>query len=266
MLKQRLMTALLLGPLLLIALFWGSATLLAVLLTAILTIAAYEWSSLIPVKAVWTYLYVLAQLFFLYLCGQFFELYLGVGLILWIGAIAAILFYPSSMSYWGYPLLVACVGLWFLPLFGQSLKLIYLLPEGRFYLFILLLLIWSADVGAYFSGRQFGQRKLLYAVSPGKTWEGALGGLILALFVVLLAAYFFNLLTSSWLWVLWILLLVPVSIFGDLFISMLKRRVHLKDTGALLPGHGGILDRFDSLIAAAPFYYLALSLSLRSFS
>lgn len=263
MFKQRLLTALVLVPLLLAALFYGSPSLLAILLVLLVLIAAYEWGTLLPLDKPYRYAYPFLILLALYFCDQFFFLCLGVGLVFWCIAAVAIVTYPATVSLWGRPFVVAFAGFWFLPLFAQSLKNTYLLVDGKYYLLILLLLIWSADVGAYLAGRQWGRHKLLALVSPGKTWEGVLGGMLLALSVVLAAISCFHF-SRPLIWGLWVLVLVPVSIFGDLLMSMLKRRVKLKDTGSLLPGHGGILDRFDSLIAAAPFYYLALFLGLRS--
>jgi phosphatidate cytidylyltransferase len=131
-------------------------------------------------------------------------------------------------------------------------------PRGPFIVFLPLLIIWASDVGAYFSGRQFGRRKLAPVISPKKTWEGVYGGIALAL-----AAAF---LWSGPIAALGIpagaLVVITVvtglsSVGGDLFISMHKRTVGIKDTGTLFPGHGGVLDRYDSLLAGAPFFALA---------
>jgi phosphatidate cytidylyltransferase len=120
----------------------------------------------------------------------------------------------------------------------------------------LVLLVCAADIGAYFAGRGFGKRKLAPRVSPGKTWEGALGGLLMVVVIALCGAAYFN--------------LPPLgaiafgcgvgiySVIGDLTESMFKRAAALKDSGALLPGHGGLLDRIDSVTAAAPLYALGL--------
>jgi phosphatidate cytidylyltransferase len=131
------------------------------------------------------------------------------------------------------------------------------LPGGEIWVILLLVTIWSADIGAYFSGRAFGRHKLARQISPGKTWEGVLGGVFLAgLVVVILTRTIpaiamdlpFALITA--------LVTVMVSVGGDLFISLQKRSVGVKDTGKLFPGHGGMLDRFDSLLAGAPFFAL----------
>ena len=130
--------------------------------------------------------------------------------------------------------------------------------NGPFVLFLLLLIIWASDTGAYFAGKQFGRRKLAPVISPNKTWEGVWGGVALALL-------------AAWLWTGPVMQLYPpltalaittvvtafASIGGDLFISLHKRTVKLDDTGNLLPGHGGVLDRYDSLLSGAPFFALA---------
>lgn len=121
----------------------------------------------------------------------------------------------------------------------------------------ILLIVWLADIGAYFSGRAFGRRKLAPRVSPGKTWEGVVGGAVLAIMVVSLV------LMRLGRWELfWIVLLpagIALSVIGDLYESTLKRRAGVKDSGRLLPGHGGMLDRVDAMIPALPLFALCLS-------
>jgi phosphatidate cytidylyltransferase len=137
--------------------------------------------------------------------------------------------------------------------FGLLHKIAYL-PEYYTWepILGLMLLIWSADTGAYIAGKNFGKRKLLERVSPGKTWEGWIGGTILTLAV----AYGLSLYLQDLALYQWIGIGVIVSVFGvlgDLVESLLKRSLGVKDSGTLLPGHGGILDRFDSLIMVIPF-------------
>jgi phosphatidate cytidylyltransferase len=131
-------------------------------------------------------------------------------------------------------------------------------PDGRRLLFLLVLLIAAADIGAYFGGRRFGRHKLAPRVSPGKTWEGLAAGLLAALLVAAAMARLLDFPALPWLAVC--LVVVLLSVVGDLLESMFKRRAGLKDSSALLPGHGGVLDRIDSLTAAGPAFLLGLLL------
>ncbi|NND54489.1 MAG: phosphatidate cytidylyltransferase [Gammaproteobacteria bacterium] len=121
----------------------------------------------------------------------------------------------------------------------------------------LVCIVAAADIGAYFSGKRFGRRKLAPALSPGKTLEGLLGGLLAATLVACAGSALAGL--PVWPALLWGPLVAAVSVVGDLTVSAFKRNAGLKDTGTVLPGHGGILDRIDSLLAAAPFFVVILS-------
>jgi phosphatidate cytidylyltransferase len=116
----------------------------------------------------------------------------------------------------------------------------------------LLLLIWASDTGAYIVGKNLGKHKLLERVSPGKTWEGWAGGTVLAVVVGYVLAYFFQDL-EMYQWIGVAILVAIFGVLGDLVESLLKRSLGVKDSGTLLPGHGGVLDRFDSLLLAIPF-------------
>ncbi len=130
-------------------------------------------------------------------------------------------------------------------------------PGGEWWILILLLAIWSSDIGAYFTGRALGKRKMAPGISPGKTWAGLAGGLVAAALIPPAVAYFLPQLDANPLSLALICIVTATaSVGGDLFISMHKRTVGLKDTGRILPGHGGILDRLDSLLAGAPFFVL----------
>ena len=133
------------------------------------------------------------------------------------------------------------------------------LENGVFLILLLLFIIWSADTGAYFAGRLFGRHKLAPAISPGKTREGLLGGVLSAVLVALLVAHLtIGLPAALAPFIVLTAITVLVSAAGDLFISLHKRTVGLKDSGHLFPGHGGVLDRFDSLLAGAPFFALGM--------
>ncbi|SEL49815.1 phosphatidate cytidylyltransferase [Parapedobacter koreensis] len=121
----------------------------------------------------------------------------------------------------------------------------YRLPLG------FMLILWGNDTGAYLVGRYFGRHRLFERISPKKTWEGLAGGVILALVASLVLAHYFPLL-ATWQWIGIALIISIFGTFGDLVESMLKRSQHVKDSGSVLPGHGGLLDRFDGLLLAAP--------------
>lgn len=122
----------------------------------------------------------------------------------------------------------------------------------------LFILVWTNDTFAYLSGRYLGKHKLFERISPNKTWEGTVGGIIFAVFGGFLFAYFTN--QQYEFWIIAALIIAVASIYGDLFQSMMKRSVGLKDSGSILPGHGGILDRFDAVIYAIPFFFVWLVL------
>jgi phosphatidate cytidylyltransferase len=141
-----------------------------------------------------------------------------------------------------------------LPAWVALLALLRATDRGIEYLLFVLVIIWAADIGAYFTGRRFGRTKLAVEVSPGKTWEGFAGGLAAAGLVAAIGARWLDLPE---------LILVPVglsvaaiSVVGDLTVSMFKRHAHLKDSGSLFPGHGGVLDRVDSITAGVPLFAL----------
>ncbi|HHZ71353.1 MAG TPA: phosphatidate cytidylyltransferase [Methylococcaceae bacterium] len=142
-------------------------------------------------------------------------------------------------------------------LFFTRLRALY----GNEMIMYFLLLIWAADIAAYFVGRKYGEMKLAPEISPGKTTAGLYGAIISALLMgVGLGFYYGFPLIIAANFVMLSMFTVLVSIYGDLFISLLKRRQGVKDSGTLLPGHGGVLDRLDSLIAAIPVFYLGVIL------
>jgi phosphatidate cytidylyltransferase len=120
------------------------------------------------------------------------------------------------------------------------------------------ILLWAYDTGAYLSGVSFGRHRLMERISPGKTWEGCLGGLITSVVIAWLFSDFFGVVSN----LQWIIISVIISVagtYGDLVESMLKRSIAVKDSGTLMPGHGGFLDRFDSAIVSFPLVYLFIS-------
>lgn len=186
----------------------------------------------------------------------------GLACVWWSIALLWVMSYPASAGLWG-STLSRCVMGW-LVLVPAVLALVYLrqLEGGTALIFILIALVASADIGAYFSGRAWGKAKLAPMVSPGKSWAGFWGGLVASsIFVVLV-------------WALWgqQIIALPAalaiavcsslaSVLGDLLESMLKRHQGIKDSGSILPGHGGMMDRLDSITAAAPVFALGIILA-----
>ena len=134
--------------------------------------------------------------------------------------------------------------------------------QGELLIAVLFALVWGADIGAYFSGKRFGTHKLMPAVSPGKTVEGLVGGLVVCLLIALGVSVVleFDYSATATL-VLLAIATGLISVLGDLFESLFKRESGVKDSGTILPGHGGILDRIDSLTAAAPIFFLGIRLT-----
>ena len=153
-----------------------------------------------------------------------------------------------------------------LSLFGCFIAIAGLFQRSALFLISAMAIVWVADIGAYFAGRAFGRRKLAPSISPGKSWEGVAGGWLAVLLlagvttqVPALSESFTAMLQARygwWLWLLLMSLLVAASVVGDLFESLMKRRAGVKDSSALLPGHGGVLDRIDALVPVMPLAFL----------
>jgi len=260
MFKQRLFTALILIPIVLGGLYYANSWVIKCVALLALIGSAIEWQQLIPLKGraaplVFFTLLILATT----VVPPVFNIWLIVGLGTWALICMALIRFPQSQTIWGYPAIVAGFALILLPLFAESLVLITQESHGKVFLVTLLFMVWGADTGGYVIGKMFGHHHLIPQVSPGKTIQGTMGG---ALFSLIVAAISFTYLPfepqQRHLWFAMTIFVFFMALIGDLFISMLKRRVHIKDTGTLFPGHGGVLDRLDSLIAAAPAFYFGL--------
>jgi phosphatidate cytidylyltransferase len=265
-LRQRVLTAVALVAALLAAAAAGPAFLDA-LLAIILGAAAYEWLRLAQQPA---FVCVLAAALFaaaLFVVPAFGPGLSGAGLLALLAAACAAWLLIAAQVLRGahrgarVPHAVSTL-LALLLLAAAWFALMHLIDAGFLYLLSVLVIVWLADIAAYFAGRQWGRRKLAPAISPGKTWAGV-GGAVAA---VLLAAFAMAQLAPAVPAFSTVLLqrlappvaagvlaaLVALSIIGDLFESLLKRQVNAKDSGRLLPGHGGVLDRIDALIAVLP--------------
>ena len=261
MFKQRLLTTLILVPLVLMAIYYASVWVLGGVVLVLIALLGWEWSQLIPIKhTVNKCLFAVAVLLLVWPAIHWLNDWLWVDLVSWVVILIAVVTFPASQSVWGYRLVVGAAGLLLLPLVASAMGALYLQEQGKDLIVYLLCLIWATDIGAYLAGKQWGRCKLIPAVSPGKTVEGSLGGIVLAILVAGVGYLYFKPQSAA----LWFVIAVGtalISMLGDLVISMLKRRCHLKDTGHIIPGHGGVLDRLDSLIAALPLFYFAHTLS-----
>lgn len=258
MLKQRVITAFILIVATLGVLYFFPPAWFCLLTGAVALAAAWEWTSLMAVKKLAARLLYLTLMLFIFFNALFIPItYIFVmSLIAWLCATILIIIYPRASEWWGQ-------GFFWRGLMG----ILVLLPcwvavnyirnqnDGVNALLFLFVLIWGADSAAYFSGKMWGKHSLAPRVSPGKSIQGLLGAITFSIIITLLALWLFQVSFQGWLWaVLLSIITVIFSVIGDLFESMLKRRVGLKDSGCLLPGHGGLLDRIDSLTAAAPIF------------
>lgn len=271
MLKQRLVTALVLMGIFILAVMMLSKPYLALLFGIITVLGAREWSRLCGwTRQLWWYPgFIALVLWAVYpmLETQISVLWLlSIAIAWWIGVAAWVLFYerrrpimPSSSWMRAFFGVLAMVPAW------AALVELHA-THGPYWSLFLFALVWATDSGAYFAGREWGTRKLAPRISPGKTWAGLLGGLFAALFIACSFAWLQHLSWRIGGWLLAIAALTSlVSILGDLLESMLKRHAQAKDSGSLLPGHGGVLDRIDSLTASAPvFVFCLLQLDLAS--
>jgi CDP-diglyceride synthetase len=255
MLKQRFITASILVPIVLLILVYANNVLLMGTLGLVVGMLAWEWTLLVPIQQTASKLgYVFISLILSF--AMFWVLayaFFGV-IILWLGITLLVITYPRTLKIWGKYWVVGSMGWVMLGLFASSFWGLYHTQHGLELIVYIFCLVWATDTGAYFAGKCWGQHKLIPRVSPGKTYEGSLGGLGSALCVAGVGLWYFQP-TAIGMWFMQAIVLILLSMIGDLVISMLKRRSQVKDTGTLLPGHGGILDRLDSLIAVLPLSY-----------
>ena len=274
MLKTRVITAIVLLAVLLPILFLLPAIYIGAFFLLALLTAAWEWSRLLaPEAGRAAYLYALFCLaIILFLLGmqnvswQFALLLLAV--IFWLFIAPFILAKGMNLSLTKLRPFYVVLGLIVLP--ATWFALVFLRELGLVFLLSTMALVWVADIGAYFVGKAFGKRKLAAQISPGKSIEGALGGLALCYAYAFICTFFLpfeSTLFGAWAirfgWIpmlLMVTVLTTFSVFGDLFESQLKRLAGVKDSSHLLPGHGGVLDRVDALIPTMPIAALLAGL------
>jgi phosphatidate cytidylyltransferase len=284
LLKSRLITAFILIPIVIVALFFLPMVGFALVTLAVCMLAAWEWGPLAGLttrsQRVWLSILcgLLLALMMLsipayhpYSSAPMINYALKGALVWWSAALVLVLLYPRSAAFWrrSCPLRLMFGILTIIPFFCGMLVLRQHHYSsnpftGAWWLLYVMLLVWGADSGAYLFGRAFGRHKLAPKVSPGKTWEGLVGGLVSSAVISWLFGRYapldalpVDLLVCS-------VVAVLASVLGDLTESMFKREAGIKDSGHLIPGHGGILDRIDSLTAAVPVFACLMLLIFRA--
>lgn len=276
MLRQRVATALLLVAAFLVGIYYLPLSFVAAAFAVVVALGAWEWAPMAGLeltrsKVLYTLL-VLASTLVLYRYAGFasgvvhreqIQPVLGLGCLWWCFALLWVRSFPASAPLWSSRPMRALMGLLILvPAWFAAVCLLHMGDRGAV-MVVMVMVVATADIGAYFVGVRFGRHALAPRVSPGKTWEGFWGGLlsVAALSVLLwsfLPARFDHLSLTAALVVA--LATALASVLGDLTVSMVKRQSGIKDSSSMLPGHGGLLDRLDSLCAAAPTFALGLLL------
>jgi phosphatidate cytidylyltransferase len=277
-LKQRIITALILAPLALFAILYLPLFSFQIMIALVMGLGAWEWSSMsgmtrtftksayaARVVAICLILSIMVPTDLMWYQGQLNSLYtysLSVAAIWGVVSLAMIIAYPNYTSVWYTSKILRGI-FGFLTLIPTWVAVVTLRTSlfdidpyyGASLIFYVLGIVWAADIGAFFVGVKFGKHKLRPEVSPGKTLEGLMGGVFASSAIIAFAALHYQVDPSRiWLHILVGALTVGVSALGDLNESMFKRCAGIKDSGTLLPGHGGIMDRIDSLTAAFPVF------------
>ncbi len=281
MLIQRIITALIIGPLAIAAIFYLPLDYFAVLMLVVISIGAWEWGPLmncamatkrtfytlshialiailwnmLPLTSIWIDSNTLQQ-------SAVYVLWLSVAW--WALSAFLIVTYPKFTLVWAKHRIIrgsfgwlTLVPTWLAFMVLRSSHYSLDPYHGAEVIMFLFLMVWSADIGAYFSGKMLGKHKLMPNVSPGKTIEGFLGGMILACVLMIAAGNYLQWSQEQLFHAILVTILITIiSVIGDLSESMLKRQAGVKDSGCILPGHGGILDRIDSLTATTPIFAL----------
>lgn len=270
MLKQRIITGLCLAALLLAFLFAPAPVSLS-FFAVIVCVAAWEWGGLAALEGSQRFLYAALAAVLIALCGWLLSTdgqmdvlavrrLLGWACAVWAVLLLWVMGYPGSAAIWGGRVSRVILGLLVLVPAWVGLAYLRLEPAGAWLILYVIALVACADIGAYFSGRAFGKRKMAPAVSPGKTLEGLAGGIAaVALFAIIISVFALPRSVGVGTFLVLSLATGLASVLGDLVESMIKRHRGVKDSSALLPGHGGFMDRIDSLSAAIPVFAFGMA-------
>jgi phosphatidate cytidylyltransferase len=261
-LRKRIITAAVLAVALLATVLYLPSWATRALVSAVVLLGAWEWSGFLRLPATGlrlAYVGLIAVLMFaawsFTVTARGRALLMGVALLWWCIALLWIMLAPRRVATWS----AASAGVLALVPAWLALVRLRLDPAaGAQWVLYALILVWLADIGAFFSGRQFGRVPLAPQVSPSKTWEGVFGGMLFGGVWGLAGARWFHL--PALVFLPLCLAVVGFSIVGDLTESLLKRHAGLKDSGNVLPGHGGVMDRIDSITAAVPVLFIGLTL------
>jgi phosphatidate cytidylyltransferase len=260
-LRKRITTALVLAAIFLAIVLLLPAVATLLVLTVLVLAGAWEWSAFLRLPG-----YLPRSLYVVFLAimmavawhvtetpeGR--EIVLAAAVVWWLVALVWIAFAPHRVTPWSAALagVLALVPAWL-----ALVRLRFDLPRGAEWMIFTLVLVFAADIGAFFAGRRFGRLRLAPAVSPGKTWEGVLGGAAGGALIAVVGSKWFGVPLAGFLPLC--LAAVGFSIIGDLTESLLKRFAGVKDSGTLFPGHGGVMDRIDSVTGAAPVLLFGLT-------
>lgn len=270
MLKQRIITALVLLPIVLVGLFVLNPKHFSWFVAFVVGIGAWEWARLAGAGSQLARVaYAAIVVLTLFVAPPAFSVWVMYGACLWwVVATFLVLSYPKTAQLWSAQPVRYLIGLlilipfWLGMVLARSSEVTIVELNTLWVLLYILLIVWAADTGAYFSGKAWGKAKLAPQVSPGKSWAGAWGGIASCSILAVVSGNILGLTFSNTLVLLLITCCVGAfSIIGDLTESMFKREAGIKDSSALLPGHGGILDRIDSLTATVPLFVVLLLLT-----
>jgi phosphatidate cytidylyltransferase len=258
--RKRVTTGAVLVALLLAVVLWLPPGATVIALTLVVLAGAWEWSAFLRAPGnTYRFAYVVAVAVLLPLVWMVTDkppglmLVMRIAVVWWLVALGWVMFAPRRASSWS----AALAGvLALVPAWVALVRLRLDLARGAEWILFALILVWAADIGAFFVGRRFGRTRLAPNVSPGKTWEGVVGGTVASAIVAVLGSGWFNIPVDRFLPLC--LAAVGFSIVGDLTESLLKRFAGMKDSGSLFPGHGGVMDRIDSVTGAAPILFFGL--------